>query len=267
MYESDSEPDDPNDEDFVPGSGAEETEEEEIIPPTPKKAGKRKTMSMTKDEMPSKKMKEDILLTDEHKEELALYNERVDSYLDLVKDESKVRDYIKIYTTIMHLTEMEFIRAVVLNSKRTKPLVDSLLTLQHVKKSQFPGFRSQIGHLLDKLGIYLKRPAVNESSKSTENSTEDLTLREIDRTRMKQKELLDRLHPYSMKRQKAVFQWKQKNLLRMDDFIKIGSSDFALNVACVLEEPEKFPEFNNLKVTDLRNMYVFHCHGERSTLV
>uniref|UniRef100_A0A7M5WZY2 Uncharacterized protein n=1 Tax=Clytia hemisphaerica TaxID=252671 RepID=A0A7M5WZY2_9CNID len=107
----------------------------------------------------------------EHKEELALYNERVDSYLDLVKDEN--RDYIKIYTTIMHLTEMEFIRAVVLNSKRTEPLVDSLLTLQHVKKSQFPGFRSQIGLLLDKLGIYLKRPAVNESSKSTENSTKD----------------------------------------------------------------------------------------------
>ena len=43
----------------------------------------------------------------------------------------------------------------------------------------------------------------------------------------------------------------------MDDFIKIGSSQFALNVACVLEEPAKFSHFLRLKVTDLRNMLIF----------
>ena len=43
----------------------------------------------------------------------------------------------------------------------------------------------------------------------------------------------------------------------MDDFIKIGSLNFTLNVAIVLEEPEEFPEFPRLKVTDLRNMLKF----------
>uniref|UniRef100_A0A7M5UPK2 Uncharacterized protein n=2 Tax=Clytia hemisphaerica TaxID=252671 RepID=A0A7M5UPK2_9CNID len=66
----------------------------------------------------------------------------------------------------------------------------------------------------------------------------DLTPTQIGRLKDKIKELLKRLHPYVIARQITVFKWKQENLLSMDDFIRIGSSDHAIAMEKILNDPD-----------------------------
>uniref|UniRef100_A0A7M6DR57 Tyr recombinase domain-containing protein n=1 Tax=Clytia hemisphaerica TaxID=252671 RepID=A0A7M6DR57_9CNID len=83
----------------------------------------------------------------------------------------------------------------------------------------------------------------------------DLSLHQIERTRLKQKELLGRLQPYVLIRQKAVYRWKQKHLLSMDDFIDIGNSKHAVAVGNLLDNPGEVCK--SISVTDLRNLLIF----------
>ncbi|XP_066921309.1 uncharacterized protein [Clytia hemisphaerica] len=89
----------------------------------------------------------------------------------------------------------------------------------------------------------------------------DLSSREIQPVKDKICELNKRTQKYVIARQVVYSKWKQENLLTNEDFIKIGSSPWAVKTAEILNDPQK-AELNKNVACDCLNLLIFLiCQG------
>ncbi|XP_066927932.1 uncharacterized protein [Clytia hemisphaerica] len=118
-----------------------------------------------------------LSLTDVQKSIFLEWNRKIDKLLALCKDEGedKNRDYIPVFTGLMELSVVYFDEAILFKSCiKTNALVDVLNRLKNIK-TQFSGFRTQTGHLLELIKKHLdpNRGGEAEKGEETEDENED----------------------------------------------------------------------------------------------